>query len=419
MAESQIFNALVLFFEEDGWDFQRVEGASVLSMGFSGKNGKWLCYAHAREEEAQFAFYSVLSINVPADKRHKVAEFITRANYGMMIGNFEMDYVDGEIRYKTSIDVEGTDLTSTMIQQLVYPNLIITDHYFEGIMRVVYSDDTPVDILDGIDFGGGISDEEVTAENFGDLTLYSDGSFSLDGLADDDFTEFEIDDFDDDDESYDDDDESGEDAEFLFAGRALRALRRRIKKKGYRRRRRKYRGLKHSFNQKRVKFKRGRFAQKSDLIKLRNANVSEHKSMRKAISRNASTIRKNVSMARKAVSDVKLLDKKHSKVAAAQTSMIKKLDKGLGKVKKDMTAAQQAQQQQQLFSMLLKPELETIDVTKTVDGNTRTETLEVSNAKYKNEMLPMLFAFMGNQNGGSGGNGMNNMMLPLLLTMND
>ena len=207
MAESQIFNALVLFFEEDGWDFQRVEGASVLSMGFSGKNGKWLCYAHAREEEAQFAFYSVLSINGPADKRHKVAEFITRANYGMMIGNFEMDYVDGEIRYKTSIDVEGTDLTSTMIQQLVYPNLIITDHYFEGIMRVVYSDDSPVEILDGIEFGGGIS-EEVTAENFGDLTLYSDGSFSLDALTDDDdFADFKIDEYEEDDyEDFDDDD---------------------------------------------------------------------------------------------------------------------------------------------------------------------------------------------------------------------
>ncbi|GAB5494176.1 MAG: hypothetical protein Phog2KO_43910 [Phototrophicaceae bacterium] len=198
MAENQIFNSLVAFFEEDGWDFQVVEGSSVLSMGFSGKNGKWICYAHARESESQFAFYSVLSINVPVDKRHKVAEFITRANYGMMIGNFEMDYIDGEIRYKTSIDVEGTDLSSTMIQQLVYPNLIITDHYFEGIMRVVYSDMRPIDILDEIEISGAES-EEVTAENFGDLTLYSDGSFSLDGLTDDDFDDFEIDDFDEDD----------------------------------------------------------------------------------------------------------------------------------------------------------------------------------------------------------------------------
>jgi len=35
-----------------------------------------------------------------------VNEFLTRANYGLNIGNFEMDFQDGEIRFKTAIDVE-------------------------------------------------------------------------------------------------------------------------------------------------------------------------------------------------------------------------------------------------------------------------------------------------------------------------
>ncbi len=221
MAENQIFNALIEFFEEDGWEFQSIEGTSVLSMGFSGKNGKWLCYAHAREAESQFAFYSVLSVNVPSHKRHKVAEFITRANYGMMIGNFEMDYIDGEIRYKTSIDIDGTDLTPTIIQQIVYPNLIITDHYFEGIMRTIYSDESPADILDEIEFGqNDESDTDATVvDDFGDLKFYSDGTFSIGDFADeldidledleiiaDDDDDWDEDDFFDEDELFDDDD---------------------------------------------------------------------------------------------------------------------------------------------------------------------------------------------------------------------
>ena len=32
-------------------------------------------------------------------KRQDIAEYLTRANYGMVMGNFEMDYSDGEIRY--------------------------------------------------------------------------------------------------------------------------------------------------------------------------------------------------------------------------------------------------------------------------------------------------------------------------------
>ena len=92
MSEGQIFNAIVEFFEEDEWDFHWMEGLPILNMNFTGKNGRWVCYAQAREDQEQFVFYSVCPINVPENRRSKIAEFITRANYGMIIGNFELDY---------------------------------------------------------------------------------------------------------------------------------------------------------------------------------------------------------------------------------------------------------------------------------------------------------------------------------------
>ena len=56
-------------------------------------------------------------------------KFLIRANYGMMIGNFEMDFTDGEIHYKTSIDVEGDKLSSALIKRLVYANVMMMDEY--------------------------------------------------------------------------------------------------------------------------------------------------------------------------------------------------------------------------------------------------------------------------------------------------
>ncbi|MEO1289111.1 MAG: YbjN domain-containing protein [Chloroflexota bacterium] len=190
MTDHQIFNSLIEFFEEDNWDFQWVAGASALSMGFSGVNGKWLCYAQARETEEQFVFYSVLSVNVPPKKRHKVAEFITRVNYGLVIGNFEMDYDDGEIRYKTSVDIEGSTLHASMIKQMVYANLIITDRYLPGVMRVIYSDEHPIDILDTIELD---QDYEDTFENDAFL-IFDDDEDDLEAFDDndeDDFSDFD------------------------------------------------------------------------------------------------------------------------------------------------------------------------------------------------------------------------------------
>jgi len=35
------------------------------------------------------------------------AELINRVNFGLRIGNFEMDVEDGVLQYRTSIDIEG------------------------------------------------------------------------------------------------------------------------------------------------------------------------------------------------------------------------------------------------------------------------------------------------------------------------
>jgi hypothetical protein len=183
MNEQQIFNTLVEFFEEDDWDFQWVSGLSVLSMSYAGRNGNWMCFAQARESQQQFVFYSTLPVKAPEAQLARVAEFITRVNYGMIMGNFELDYVTGEIRYKTSLDIEGTELNMPLIRQVVYANLVITDHYLPGMMRVLYSDVSPLEALAEVELDEG--------EDFGSLDDFDefddeDDDFGLEDDFDDD-----------------------------------------------------------------------------------------------------------------------------------------------------------------------------------------------------------------------------------------
>jgi len=142
-----IFEAMVRFFKEDDWNFTQLQNEPILSMGVSGKNGKWRCYAKSREEQKQFVFYSICETNAPENKRPAIAEFLTRANFGLVIGNFELDYNDGEIRYKTSVDVEGDRLNSPLIRNLVYANVVMMDRYLPGIMAVIYGNVSPVDAI--------------------------------------------------------------------------------------------------------------------------------------------------------------------------------------------------------------------------------------------------------------------------------
>jgi hypothetical protein len=138
-----IFQAMVNFFKEYDLSFQEIEENQALALGFEGKNGKYKSLAIAREEEHQMIFYSVCPLNATKSKLQAIAEFIIKANYGMIIGNFELDFNDGEIRYKTSIDVEGEKLTSVLIKQLVFTNVAMMDKYLPAIRSIIEDNLSP------------------------------------------------------------------------------------------------------------------------------------------------------------------------------------------------------------------------------------------------------------------------------------
>ncbi len=135
----RIYDGFINFFKQDEWPYQEIEGRPLIRTGFAGRNGEWVCFAQAREDMEQFVFYSIAPVKAPAEKYMEVVEFITRANYGMIIGNFEFDYSDGEVRYKTALDVEGGEATFPMLRNLIYINVRTMDRYLPGLMKVIYT----------------------------------------------------------------------------------------------------------------------------------------------------------------------------------------------------------------------------------------------------------------------------------------
>lgn len=141
-----MFETLIQFFQDEEWPFTQIEDSPALKLPFKGKNGEWACYTQAAD--GQFIFHSVLPILVPEKLRPAMAEFITRANYGMNIGNFEMDFEDGEIRYKTGITLEDEGLTQSMIRPQVYANVIMMDRYLPAMLDVIYGGVKPKDAVE-------------------------------------------------------------------------------------------------------------------------------------------------------------------------------------------------------------------------------------------------------------------------------
>ena len=142
-----IFDAIVNFFTQDNWSFTQIKKQSTLRLAFKGKNGKCDCYAQVREQQKQFIFYSVCPTQVPKTKRRVVGEFLLRINYSQIIGAFDLDFSDGEIRDKTSSIINTKSLTSDTIKDLVYTNVMMMEQYLPGIRLVISGDMSPEEAL--------------------------------------------------------------------------------------------------------------------------------------------------------------------------------------------------------------------------------------------------------------------------------
>ncbi len=147
----QAFATLSQFLKDDGWYPQQLGEKPIHRVYFAGENGELRCYAQIRVDLEQFLFYVIAPVKAAESVRALVAEYITRANYGLRIGNFEMDYRDGEVRYKSSIDFAGERLTPTLIKNAMYPAVHTMDFYLPGLLGVMYGNKKPDEAIRDIE----------------------------------------------------------------------------------------------------------------------------------------------------------------------------------------------------------------------------------------------------------------------------
>jgi hypothetical protein len=131
------------FFNQRGWGYNQNPTKPVIHTGFSGDNGRWQCVAVAGPEDKHLLFLSLLPSKATSNRRAACAELLTRINFGLALGCFEMDFEDGEIRFRTSIPLVSEDVSPEMVEHLVFSNLSTVDRFFGAIMSVIHADVSP------------------------------------------------------------------------------------------------------------------------------------------------------------------------------------------------------------------------------------------------------------------------------------
>lgn len=98
-------------------------------------------------QEEDISIISSCTIKADIKNRIRMAEFICRANYGLKDGNFEFDYDDGTIRYKSYIYDDKKRIDENQIAHSIVVSTEMWIMYGNGIVDVLGSNKKPKDII--------------------------------------------------------------------------------------------------------------------------------------------------------------------------------------------------------------------------------------------------------------------------------
>jgi hypothetical protein len=142
------FEDLVECLNEDGVNFASREQDGAIMAGFGGEHGPVHLLARVDGERNVLALTFRLPLTVPEEKRIEMAEAITRANYGIVVGNFEMDMRDGELNYKVAVPIDDAMLSQAQFRHCMGAALRTIQRYLPAYYRIVFSGTCPEEAID-------------------------------------------------------------------------------------------------------------------------------------------------------------------------------------------------------------------------------------------------------------------------------
>lgn len=120
---------------------QPFEHGVVFRVSFDGPADQGIAQVHVDIE--RFAFVFMFPGAVAAERRPATAEFIARANWGLLEGCFEMNFDTGAFAYRAGIDFTFNGLTAPLLRNIILSGMENIENYAAELLAVVAGEMEP------------------------------------------------------------------------------------------------------------------------------------------------------------------------------------------------------------------------------------------------------------------------------------
>lgn len=134
MKTEQIVDTLRDYLDDEGFHYDFDAERNVIKLGFNLKCRLKEVKMYIKVKEDFYLVQAEALINGDPENLGELLKYLAMANFGLIVGNFEIDVEDGEIRYKTYVPCEDLEtLPKPIIEESIFCPCRMFDRYGNGI----------------------------------------------------------------------------------------------------------------------------------------------------------------------------------------------------------------------------------------------------------------------------------------------
>ncbi|BBL60951.1 YbjN domain-containing protein [Methylomonas koyamae] len=168
--EQQLISAVEQYIEAQGWRKERQDyddGRIVFRLTFKMRNASFRTFFDLMPNQQRFAVYCYSPVDIPAEARQQVADFMARVNYRLYLGKLGLDMDEGTVRYSCTVSVEGSLLSPDMIALIENAAICGMDDHFPILMSIVHGGKTAKQAFDDM-----LSEDERPGDEDTGMTVH-------------------------------------------------------------------------------------------------------------------------------------------------------------------------------------------------------------------------------------------------------
>ncbi len=151
---SAAYEELVELLDERGIGYWTSENQAV-RLNLRGQVAVYRITAGVEPETDLFQVVGRSPVLVPEGCRTAAAETIARANCGLRLGKFELDFDDGEVRFQVAQILVDDAVGQDVIDRMIGTTVNMLETYLPALLSVIYANEEPADAVRRVKWVGG------------------------------------------------------------------------------------------------------------------------------------------------------------------------------------------------------------------------------------------------------------------------